>query len=130
MLTVQQLRPTVTDVKELQRRGQYIGYQEGTFIEPMLKKMGFDERRMKKYSTVEQYAVALSKGSANGGVDAVFDEIPYLKMFLSQHCDGYMQVRVRVRLPKGVAHDGGRVAGDLEAGGGGQDGAHREGVVR
>lgn len=92
MLTVQQLRPTVTDVKELQRRGQYIGYQEGTFIEPMLKKMGFDERRMKKYSTVEQYAVALSKGSANGGVDAVFDEIPYLKMFLSQHCDGYMQV--------------------------------------
>ncbi|XBI49249.1 hypothetical protein VPH35_112845 [Triticum aestivum] len=73
-------------------RGQYIGYQEGTFIEPMLKKMGFDDRRMKKYSTVEQYAVALSKGSANGGVDAVFDEMPYLKTFLSQHCDGYMQV--------------------------------------
>ena len=92
LLTVQQLRPTVTDVKELQRRGQYIGYQEGTFIEPMLKKMGFDERRMKKYRTVEQYAVALSKGSANGGVDAVFDEMPYLKTFLSQHCDGYMQV--------------------------------------
>uniref|UniRef100_R7WEP9 Glutamate receptor 2.8 n=1 Tax=Aegilops tauschii TaxID=37682 RepID=R7WEP9_AEGTA len=109
MLTVQQLRPTVTDVKELQRRGQFIGYQEGSFIEPLLTKMGFDERKMKKYSTLEQYADALSKGSANGGVDAVFDEIPYLKLFLSQHCDGYMQ---------GVAHGGGRVAGDPEAGGG------------
>ncbi|KAF7080888.1 hypothetical protein CFC21_084887 [Triticum aestivum] len=96
MLTVQQLRPTVTDVKELQRRGQHIGYQEGSFIEPLLTKMGFDERKMKKYSTLEQYAEALSKGSADGGVDAVFDEIPYLKMFLSQqssqHRDGYMQV--------------------------------------
>uniref|UniRef100_A0A453PUN1 Ionotropic glutamate receptor C-terminal domain-containing protein n=1 Tax=Aegilops tauschii subsp. strangulata TaxID=200361 RepID=A0A453PUN1_AEGTS len=92
MLTVQQLRPTVTDVKELQRRGQYIGYQEGTFIKPRLKKMGFDERKMRKYSSEEQYAEALSKGSAKGGVDAVFDEIPYLKLFLSQHCDGYMQV--------------------------------------
>ncbi|XP_037452652.1 glutamate receptor 2.8-like [Triticum dicoccoides] len=92
MLTVQQLRPTVTDVKELQRRGQHIGYQEGSFIEPLLTKMGFDGRKMKKYSTLEQYADALSKGSANGGVDAVFDEIPYLKLFLSQHCDGYMQV--------------------------------------
>ncbi|XP_037454814.1 glutamate receptor 2.8-like [Triticum dicoccoides] len=92
MLTVQQLRPTVTDVKELQRRGQYIGYQEGTFIKPRLKKMGFHERKMRKYSSEEEYADALSKGSANGGVDAVFDEIPYLKLFLSQHCDGYMQV--------------------------------------
>lgn len=92
MLTVQKLQPMVTDVRELQRRGHYIGYQEGTFIEPLLKKMGFDERRMKKYSTEGQYAEALSRGSANGGVAAVFDEIPYLKLFLSQYCDGYMMV--------------------------------------
>ena len=90
MLTVQKLQPSVTDVTELQRRGHYIGYQEGTFIEPFLRKMGFDERKMRKYSTVEQYADALSKGSANGGVEAVFDEMPYLKLFLSQYCDGYM----------------------------------------
>lgn len=90
MLTVQQLQPKVADVTELQRRGHYIGHQEGTFIKPFLRKMGFDERKMRKYSTVEQYADALSKGSANGGVDAVFDEMPYLKLFLSQYCDGYM----------------------------------------
>ncbi|KAK1620597.1 hypothetical protein QYE76_026114 [Lolium multiflorum] len=90
MLTVQKLQPKVADVTELQRRGHYIGYQEGTFIEPFLRKMGFDERKMKKYSTAEEYAEALSKGSGNGGVDAVFDEVPYLKLFLSQYCDGYM----------------------------------------
>ncbi|XP_052142707.1 glutamate receptor 2.9-like [Oryza glaberrima] len=91
MLTVQKLQPTVTDVRELLRRGDYIGFQEGTFIVPVLEKMGF-EGRMRSYSTVDQYADALSKGSANGGVAAIFDEIPYLKLFLSQYCDGYTMV--------------------------------------
>ncbi|KAL5207957.1 hypothetical protein ABZP36_032392 [Zizania latifolia] len=91
MLTVQKLQPTVTDARELVRRGDYIGFQEGTFIEPLLKKMGFQDR-MRSYSTADQYADALSKGSANGGVAAIFDEIPYLKIFLSQYCDGYTMV--------------------------------------
>lgn len=92
MLTVQKLQPAVTDVRELQRRGDYIGYQEGTFIEPLLQKMGFDQGKMRSYSAVEQYADALSKGSANGGVTAIFDELPYLKLFLSQYCDSYTMV--------------------------------------
>ncbi|KAL5213243.1 hypothetical protein ABZP36_024090 [Zizania latifolia] len=91
MLTVQKLQPTVTDVRELLRRGDYIGFQEGTFIIPLLEKMGF-QYRMRSYSTADQYADALSKGSANGGVAAIFDEIPYLKLFLSQYCDGYTMV--------------------------------------
>ncbi|CAN6207761.1 unnamed protein product [Urochloa humidicola] len=92
MLTVQQLQPTVTDVKELVRRGDYIGYQEGSFVPSELKKMNFDESKLRSYSTPEQYAEALSKGSANGGVAAIFDEIPYRKLFLSQYCDGYAMV--------------------------------------
>ncbi|KAL6635260.1 hypothetical protein ACP70R_027931 [Stipagrostis hirtigluma subsp. patula] len=92
MLTVQKLQPTVTDVRELHRRGDFIGYQEGSFIKDSLKKLGFDEAKMRSYGTAEQYADALSKGSANGGVAAVFDEIPYLKLFLSQYCDGYTMV--------------------------------------
>ncbi|XP_039808817.1 glutamate receptor 2.8-like isoform X4 [Panicum virgatum] len=92
MLTVQKLQPTVTDVRELQRSGYNIGYQEGTFIEASLQKLGFDKVRMKSYSTADEYADALSRGPANGGVAAVFDEIPYLKLFLSQYCDGYAMV--------------------------------------
>ncbi|TVU28854.1 hypothetical protein EJB05_20389, partial [Eragrostis curvula] len=89
MLTVQKLQPTVTDIRELQRRGVVIGYQDGSFIKDTLKKWGFQESNMRNYSTAEQYAEALTKGPANGGVAAVFDEIPYLKLFLSQYCDGY-----------------------------------------
>ncbi|KAM0864336.1 hypothetical protein ACQ4PT_043950 [Festuca glaucescens] len=92
MLTVQKLQPTVTDVRELQRHGHYIGYQEGSFIKSSLIKMGFEESKMKTYGSEDEYANALSRGSANGGVAAVFDEIPYLKLFLSQYCDGYMMV--------------------------------------
>ncbi|KAM0924553.1 hypothetical protein ACQ4PT_004546 [Festuca glaucescens] len=89
MLTVEKLLPRVTDVRELQRRGDFIGYQEGSFIKSSLLEMGFAEDRMREYSSEEGYADALSRGSANGGVEAVFDEIPYLKLFLSQYCDGY-----------------------------------------
>lgn len=92
MLTVQQLQPAVTDVKELIRRGDYIGYQEGSFVPSELKKMKLDESKLRSYSTPDQYAEALSKGSAHGGVAAIFDEIRYLKLFLSQYCDGYAMV--------------------------------------
>ncbi|CAN6239210.1 unnamed protein product [Urochloa humidicola] len=92
MLTVQKLQPTVTDVRELQRSGANIGYQEGSFIRASLLKMGFDESKLRTYKTAEDCADALSRGTADGGVAAVFDEIPYLKLFLSQYCEGYAMV--------------------------------------
>ena len=84
MLTVEKLLPRVTDVRELQRRGDYIGYQEGSFLKSSLLEMGFTEDRLRAYNSEEEYACA------SGGVEAVFDEIPYLKLFLSQYCEGYM----------------------------------------
>lgn len=92
MLTVQQLQPTITDVNELLRRGDYIGYQDGTFAVALLKRLNFDTSKMRNYSTVDQYAEALAKGSANGGVAAIFDEVPYLKVFLSKYCANYTMV--------------------------------------
>jgi hypothetical protein len=92
MLTVQKLQPMVTDVRQIQKRGEYIGYPEGSFFKSSLINMGFEESRMRSYNSEDEYAVALSRGSANGGVTALFDEIPYLKLFLSQYCDGYMMV--------------------------------------
>ncbi|CAD5172797.1 unnamed protein product [Musa acuminata subsp. malaccensis] len=92
ILTVQQLQPTVTDVNQLLSTGAYIGHQDGSYAVGLLKRMGFQDHKFKNYSTPDQYAEALSKGSANGGVDAVFDEIPYLKLFLSQHCADFTMV--------------------------------------
>ncbi|XP_072981090.1 glutamate receptor 2.7-like isoform X1 [Typha angustifolia] len=92
MLTVQQLQPTVTDVNELQRLGESVGYQDGSFVLGLLKRLKFDERKLRNYSTADEYADALSKGTANGGVAAIFDEIPYLKLFLSNHCADYTMI--------------------------------------
>ncbi|KAL7582899.1 hypothetical protein Lser_V15G41988 [Lactuca serriola] len=44
------------------------------------------------YSTSEEFADALSRGSKNGGADAIIDEIPYVKEFLVQYPSGYSMV--------------------------------------
>ena len=92
MLTVQQLQPTVTDLTEILKNGEYIGYQDGSFVEGILKGLGFKDHQMKNYSTQEEYKEALKNGSANGGVAAIFDEVPYLKLFLSKHCTDFTVV--------------------------------------
>lgn len=54
--------------------------------------MGFQKDKLKSYSTTDQYAEGLMKGSAYGGVDAIFDEKPYFKLFLSDRCDKFVMV--------------------------------------
>ncbi|OQU89539.1 hypothetical protein SORBI_3002G209000 [Sorghum bicolor] len=86
MMTVHQLQPTVDDLNQLISNGDYIGYQGGSFVKDFLKSQKVEEHKIRKYSSTDQYAEALMKGSWNGGVAAVFDEIPYLKLFMSKHC--------------------------------------------
>ncbi|XP_078157754.1 glutamate receptor 2.7-like [Carex rostrata] len=86
MLTVKQLLPSVTDVNQLLKQGDYVGYQDGSFVKDLLLKLGFEAGKLKNLSTADEYADALAKGSSNGGVAAIFDEIPYIKVFLSQYC--------------------------------------------
>ncbi|XP_077236766.1 glutamate receptor 2.8-like [Tasmannia lanceolata] len=92
MLTVQQLKPTVTDVADLIRNGDYVGYHKGSFMLGLLKQMKFKESKLRGFTTPEEYDEALSKGSRNGGVAAIFNEIPYLKLFLSKYCNKYSLV--------------------------------------
>ena len=47
---------------------------------------------MKPYRTPEEYDEALSNGTHNGGVAAIFDEIPYIKLFLSKYGSRYAMV--------------------------------------
>jgi len=83
MLTAKRLRPMVTDLNQLLHNGDYVGYQYGGFTCSFLIKQGFPLNRIKAYSNQEEYAEALRKGSKNGGVSAILDEIPYLTYFLS-----------------------------------------------
>ena len=85
MMTVRQLQPAVVDLNQLISNGDYIGYQSGSFVKDLLKSLNVDERKIRGYRT-DQYAEALMKGSWNGGVAAIVEEIPYLKLFMSKHC--------------------------------------------
>lgn len=97
MLTVQQLQPTVTDLFDLIKNGEYIGYQTGSFITELLKNKKFDASKFRNYNTLEEYDEALSKGSRNGGVGAIVDELPYIRLFLAKYCRKYTMVGPRFK---------------------------------
>lgn len=93
MLTVQRLQPTFVDVKEIKEKGYFVGYQKDSFVKGLLtKQLNFDESKLKPYITPEEYDEALSRESHNGGVAAIFDEIPYIKLFLAKYCSKYTMV--------------------------------------
>ncbi|CAN6172847.1 unnamed protein product [Urochloa humidicola] len=83
MLTAKRLRPLVIDLYQLLRNGDYVGYQGGGFTRAFLINQGFPVNKIKAYKTQAEYAEALRKGSKNGGVSAILDEVPYLTYFLS-----------------------------------------------
>ncbi|KAK9060550.1 hypothetical protein SSX86_021254 [Deinandra increscens subsp. villosa] len=88
-LTVKQLRPTYTDINEIKRNGESVGYKEGSFVGNMLRNMGFKDSQLKNYSTFEEYDNALKLGSKKGGVSAIIDENPYVHVFLAKYCTMY-----------------------------------------
>ncbi|KAL5698828.1 hypothetical protein ACHQM5_029813 [Ranunculus cassubicifolius] len=80
---------TTVDVQDLVRSGDFVGYQKGSFVKVVLKQLGFHESQLKAYNSPEQYGDALEQGSANGGVSAIFDEVPYINSVLEKYCDKY-----------------------------------------
>lgn len=87
MLTVQRLQPSFTDVKEIQRNGLSVGYQNNSFVKDLLtKQLQFDEAKLISLNTQKEFHDALS----NGSVAAIFDEIPYINLFLANYCSAYM----------------------------------------
>ncbi|XP_044947622.1 glutamate receptor 2.8-like [Hordeum vulgare subsp. vulgare] len=88
MLTVQQLSPTVTDVHELQKNGECVGFHQGSYIDGLLVEIGFDRSKIKGYATPADFYSALS----NGSVAAVVLEVPYIKLFLAKYNKGYTMV--------------------------------------
>ncbi|XP_031481982.1 glutamate receptor 2.7-like [Nymphaea colorata] len=88
ILTVQQFQPEATDLQALINQGQKIGYQSGSFVKDMLKMKNARDEQVVALSTDQEYADAL----LNETVAAIVDEIPYIKVFLSKHCRGFMIV--------------------------------------
>uniref|UniRef100_A0A2N9IPG2 Ionotropic glutamate receptor C-terminal domain-containing protein n=1 Tax=Fagus sylvatica TaxID=28930 RepID=A0A2N9IPG2_FAGSY len=90
---IQRLQPSFVDVKEIKNNGYFVGYQNASFVKGLLiKQLGFNESKLKPYNTPEEYHEALLNGTHNGGVAAIFDEIPYIKLFLAKYCTRYTMV--------------------------------------
>ncbi|CAL9006175.1 unnamed protein product [Prunus brigantina] len=83
IMTVNQIR--------LNSRGDYIGYQSGSFTQGVVKNLNF--KGLKHYNSVEEYALALSRGSKHGGVSAIVDEVPFIKIFLAHYPTGYSMIK-------------------------------------
>ncbi|KAL8145213.1 glutamate receptor 2.3-like [Apium graveolens] len=83
ILTVDQLRPSAYSP-------ECAGYQEGSFVKDVLTEwFSMNITDFPSYRSIEAYDEALSLGCKNGGVDAIFDEIPYIKLFLSKYSPKY-----------------------------------------
>ncbi|KAI4323937.1 hypothetical protein L6164_023509 [Bauhinia variegata] len=92
LLTVEHLRPTVTNINQLIQNGEFVGFQYGSFTLEFLIRMGFDENKLRAYKTAEECDRLLTMGSRNGGIAAAFDETPYLKVLLSRYCSKYTTI--------------------------------------
>ncbi|XP_042019948.1 glutamate receptor 2.7-like [Salvia splendens] len=88
MLTVQQL--DLADIRDLTRKGEYIGYKEGSFMRSVLESTKSD--KLKIYTSFEEYDEGLTLGSDKGGVGAIVDNLPSIKLFLKQYCHKYTMI--------------------------------------
>ncbi|KAK1423272.1 hypothetical protein QVD17_18569 [Tagetes erecta] len=81
MLTVEQF--------ELASKEGTFGFHGNSFMRGVtVSNLAFEDHKVRPYFSYEGYADALSKG----GVDAIIDEVPYIKMFLSKYPHGYAMV--------------------------------------
>ncbi|KAL5569998.1 hypothetical protein UlMin_026573 [Ulmus minor] len=92
LLTVQQLQPTITDVNQLLRNGDKVGYLEASFVYGILKNLGFHESQLRMYKSPEELNAMFSEKKDNNCIAAAFDEMAYLKLFLKRYCSKYTMV--------------------------------------
>ncbi|KAG6401399.1 hypothetical protein SASPL_138255 [Salvia splendens] len=79
ILTIDQLKFAFSD-------NYYVGCQDGSFMKKFLiDHLHISASRLKAYVSAEEYHQAMKLGSENGGIDAIFDEIPYMKLFLNKY---------------------------------------------
>ncbi|KAL5562236.1 hypothetical protein UlMin_031983 [Ulmus minor] len=83
MMTVHQM--------QLHEKGNYIGYQIGSFTPGVLSNVNY--KGFKTIHSPEEYADALTRGSKHGGVSAIIDEIPYIKIFLARYLNHYSMIK-------------------------------------
>ncbi|KAG8372427.1 hypothetical protein BUALT_Bualt12G0065000 [Buddleja alternifolia] len=71
----------------------FVGCQDASFMkEFLIEQLHISESRLRSYASADEYHNAMSLGSKNGGIDAIFDEIPYMKLLLNKYDSQYKMV--------------------------------------
>ncbi|XP_028760951.1 glutamate receptor 2.7-like [Neltuma alba] len=78
--------PPWKDVQEIRRGNRTVGYQKDSWMRGFLiDQLGLKDDQLRAFTSRKEYKDVLSnEDKEKGGVDAIFDETPYLKLFLSQ----------------------------------------------
>lgn len=83
---------TVREVQLTLKKGSYIGYQKG-FPTELLNNSKFENFTLiKTYRSAAENAHALIQGREKGGVSAIIDEIPYIKLLLANYASRYTMI--------------------------------------
>ncbi|CAA6671983.1 unnamed protein product [Spirodela intermedia] len=90
LLTSQKQEPAFTDITQLINSEHSVGYQKGSFIYDQLIAKDFNGKRIKAYGSPDDYKAALSNRTQDGGVAAIFDEMPFIRIFLSKYHSDFM----------------------------------------
>ncbi|KAK7252107.1 hypothetical protein RIF29_35831 [Crotalaria pallida] len=86
MLTVQQLKPNVTDIEWLKKNREKIGCDGDSFVRTYLEKVEqFKPEDIIDISSEYSYPGAFK----NHSIAAAFLELPYEKVYISRYCTGY-----------------------------------------
>ncbi|PIN16365.1 Glutamate-gated kainate-type ion channel receptor subunit GluR5 [Handroanthus impetiginosus] len=107
LLTIEQIKLT---------RSDYIGYYSpNSFILAIgMSNLNFKDNELKPFQSPVDYDKALRQGRKKGGVDAIVDELPYLKIFVARYPHEYTIIESSMRtsgfgfaFPKGalLVHD-------------------------
>lgn len=88
ILTVQQLKSSITGIDSLISTNWPIGYQVGSFAQSyLIDNLNVHKSRLVSLGSPEEYEDALRKGLKHGGVAAIVDELPYIELFLMNRDD-------------------------------------------
>ncbi|KAL1551840.1 glutamate receptor 2.7-like [Salvia divinorum] len=85
--TVKQL--DATDFRDITMKGECVGFKESSIVRAVLDSTIPDTSKFKVLTSFEEYHEALSLGSRRGGVSAVVDNLPSIKLFLLKYCHRY-----------------------------------------
>lgn len=66
--------------------------QISSFTSGCISNLNFQNYHLRPFNSVKEYAEALSRGSKDGGVPAIMDEIPYIKLFLAKYPKHYSMI--------------------------------------